>query len=73
MNALLAQVRVVPAASWSLGEILIAVVVLAAIVAIVYAALQYFSVSIPPVVVRIFWILVVAVLAILAVKFLLSL
>ena len=58
--------------AWGLSDILIAIVVIAAVVAIVYAALNYFGMTIPPVVVKIFWIVVIAVLAILAIKFIIS-
>jgi len=63
------------AAIWgySIGEIAIAIVVIAAIVAIVIVALRYFEVSPPPWVVKIFWICVVAFVAIVAIKFLVSL
>lgn len=57
---------------WSILAILIAIVVIAAGVAIVYVALRKFGVTIPDWVVQIFWILVVAVVAILALKFLWS-
>lgn len=57
---------------WSILAILIAIVVIAAGVAIVYVALRKFGVTIPDWVVQIFWILVVAFVAILALKFLWS-
>lgn len=60
-------------AGWTIGEIAIAIIIVAAVVAVVYVALSQFGVVIPPWVARIFWILVVAVVAILAVRFLLSL
>jgi hypothetical protein len=47
----------------------IAIVVIAAVVALVYVALQQFGVSIPPFVVKCFWICVVAVVVIFAIKF----
>ena len=58
---------------WGLVDILIVVVIVAACVALVYVALQYFGIAIPPAVTRIFWIVVVAVLVILAIKFIASL
>lgn len=70
MIAILANAAV---GGWSIGDILIAVVVIAACAGILYAALQYFEVVIPPVVVKIFWICVIACVAILAIRFVLSL
>ncbi len=64
---------VVVARSWSLGEILIAVVIVAAAVALVYVALRQFGVSIPQWVVQVFWIVVVAVVVIFAIRFVLTL
>ena len=55
-----------------LGQLLIYVVVIAACIGIVFLALQQFGVSIPPFAVRIFWIVVCAVLAIVAIRFVLS-
>jgi hypothetical protein len=60
-------------AGWTVGEILVAVVIIAACVGVVYVALQEFGVAIPPWVVRIFWICLCAVVAVLAIRFLLSL
>lgn len=68
MSALLAAMG-----GWSIGEIVIAIVVIAAVVAVCYVALNQFGVSIPPWVIRIFWICIVAVVAIFAIRFLLSL
>ena len=55
-----------------LGQLLIYVVVIAACIGIVFLALQQFGVSIPPFAVRIFWIVVCAFLAIVAIRFVLS-
>ena len=55
-----------------LVQFLVAVIVIAAVLAIVYVALKHMGIAIPPVVVTIFWILVVAVFAIWAIKFLVS-
>ena len=52
-----------------LAQIAIFIVVIAAIVALVYIALRKFGVSIPDWVVQVFWILVVAVVIIIAIKF----
>lgn len=57
----------------NLPQILIYIVVIAAAIAIVYVALQQFGITIPPFVVRVFWIVVCCVLAVLAIKFLLGL
>lgn len=58
---------------WTIGEIVIAIIVIAAICGIAYAALNYFGVQIPPIVLKIIGIVLVAALAIIAVRFLLSL
>lgn len=58
---------------WGIGEIAIAIVVIAAVVALVVVALRQFKVTIPPWVIQVFWILVVAFVVILAIKFVLSL
>ncbi len=59
--------------TWTLGGIVKAVIIVAALVGIVYVALTWFEISIPPPLARIFWICVVAFLALVAVEFLLSL
>lgn len=70
MTALLA---LAPIGAWSIGDIVIAIVIIAAIVAVMYIALRQFGVAIPPWVIQIFWICLVAVVAIVAIRFLLSL
>lgn len=52
----------------TLAELLIAVVVIAACVALVYVALKQFGVTIPPWVVQVFWIVVVAFVVIAAIR-----
>jgi uncharacterized protein (DUF983 family) len=69
MNALLA----LNPGAWSFGEIAIAIVIIGAVVGVVYVALRQFGVAIPAWVVQIFWIVVVAIVAILAIRLLLSL
>ena len=71
MNALLAVSG--PLANYSLGQILISVVVIAACVAIVLVAVRYFGIAIPSWAVSIFWIVIVACVAIFAIRFVLSL
>lgn len=56
-------------ATWSLIDIIIAIVIVAACVAIMYVALRQFGVSIPQWVITIFWIVVVAIVAIFAIRF----
>lgn len=74
MLTLLSDVVVAPAQrGWGIVEIVIAIIVIAAVVGIMYIALQQFGVVIPPFVVKIFWIVVCAVIAILAIRFLLTL
>lgn len=61
------------AGPWSIGSILIAVIVLAAAIAVVYVALQAFGVTPPPWAVKIFWIVLVAFVAVVALKILFGL
>jgi hypothetical protein len=70
---LLAQVAGGVGAGWTLGSILIAIIVLAACVGIVFVAVHAFGLNIPPWVIQIFWICVVAFVAIIAIRFVLSL
>jgi hypothetical protein len=71
MNALLAAV-VVGGGDYSLGQIAIAIVIIAAVVALVYVALRQFGIQIPAWVQQVFWIVVVAFVVIVAIKFVLS-
>lgn len=59
--------------SWGLSDILIAVVIIAACVALVWIALRQFKVTIPDWVIQVFWILVVCVVVIFAIRFVTSL
>lgn len=59
--------------TWGIGQWAIAIVVVAAIAAIVFLALRKFGVTIPDWIVQIFWILVVAVACVGAIKFLMGL
>lgn len=52
----------------NIGQLAIYIVLIAAIVALVFVALKQFNVSIPPWVVQVFWILVVAYVVIFAIK-----
>ncbi len=56
-----------------LVEILIMIVVIAACIGIMYVALNVFGVTIPPWAIKIFWIVVVCIVAILAIRFVASL
>ena len=56
-----------------LAELLVTIIIVAAVVAVVVVDLQHFGVAVPPVVMKIFWIVLVAALAVVAVRFLLSL
>jgi len=58
---------------YSIAQILIAVVVIAACVALVYVALRQFGISIPGWVVQVMWICVVALVVIVAIRFVTSL
>lgn len=55
--------------TWGVGELAIFIVVVAAIVALVFVALRKFGITIPDWVVSVFWILVVAFVVILAIRF----
>ncbi len=58
---------------WSIADILVMIIVIAACVGIMYVALKVFGVGIPEWAVHIFWIVVVAFVAIVAIRFILSL
>jgi hypothetical protein len=70
VNGLLA---IAPVATWTLENWFVAIIIVAAVVGIVYLALQYFGVEIPPIVLRIIGIVIVAAIAIIAVRFLFTL
>lgn len=70
MTALLA---LAPVNTWGLVEWFIFVIVIAAACGIVYLALEYFGIKIPPIFLRILGIVLVAAFAIMAIRFLLSL
>ena len=59
-------------AGWGFPQLIIAIIVIGACIGIMYVALRQFGVAIPAWVVQIFWIVLVAVVAIFAIKFLLS-
>lgn len=59
-------------AGWTLANILIAVVVVAACIALVYVALRQFGITIPQWVQQVFWIVVVAFVVIVAIRLVLS-
>lgn len=59
--------------SWTLQEVLIAIVVIAAAVALVYIALRQFGITIPPWVINCFWVVVVAFVVVLCIRFVFSL
>ncbi len=56
--------------SWSVANIAIAIVIIAALVALVLVALRQFGIAIPAWVQQIFWILIVAFVVIFAIKLL---
>ncbi len=58
--------------SLSFGQILIAIVVIAACCALVFVALRQFGISIPSWVAQIIWIVVIAFLVIVAIRLVLS-
>jgi hypothetical protein len=67
---ILAQAR--PFFGWSLGELLIAVVIIAACVALVYVALRQFEIEIPRWMIQVFRIIIVALVIIFAIRLVLS-
>ncbi len=57
----------------SLGHLLIAIVIIAACIALVYVAFNQFGTTIPGWVVNVFWIVIVAVVVIFAIRFVMTL
>lgn len=57
----------------SIGQIAIAVVIFFAVIALVYVALRQFGVEVPAWVQQVLWICIVAVVIILAIRFVMSL
>jgi hypothetical protein len=62
-----------PLGGYSLVQLAVAVVVVAAVIGLVYVALRQFQVPIPQWVVQVFWIVVVAIVAVAAIKVVASL
>ncbi len=58
--------------TWGIGEIAIAIVLIAAIVALVWIALVQFKVSIPAWVIQVFWVLAVCFVVIFAIRLVMS-
>ncbi len=54
--------------TWSLVDLLVLIVIVAACVALMYVALRQFGVSIPAWVVQVFWIVIVAFVVIFAIR-----
>lgn len=69
MNAILANA----VGSWSFTDVIIGIVIVAAVIAVLYIALNEFGIKIPQWVIKIVVILVVAVVSVFAIKFLVSL
>ncbi len=65
------MIGVIP--GWTFGEIIIALIIIAACLGILFVVTRAMGVAIPGWVIQIGWILVAAVLGILAIRFLLSL
>lgn len=59
-----------PVGTWGIADFLCALVLIAAAIGIAIIALNYFGVSVPPPIIRIIWIVVVAAVAIVAIRFL---
>lgn len=62
-----------PFSQWTFGQIIIGIIICAACIAVLYAALGALGVAIPPLAITVFWIVVIACIAILGIKLLLSL
>lgn len=58
-----------PMHAWGFVDFLIFIVIVAACIALMYVALRQFGVQIPPWVMQVFWIVVVAVVVIFAIRF----
>lgn len=58
--------------SWSIGQIAIAVVILAGLIAIVFIGLRAMGIQPPPWVLQIGWVLIIVFVVVLAIKILLS-
>jgi hypothetical protein len=58
---------------WSVGELAIIVVIIAAVCALVWVALRQFGIAVPPWVQQVFWIIVVAVVVVAGIRLVLSL
>lgn len=59
--------------TWGFGEWIIAIIVIGSILGIAFLVLQYNEITVPPIILRIFMIVLIAAVAIVAVRFLLSL
>lgn len=70
MSAILALHDV---STWGFGDWVIAIIVIASILGIAWLVLQYNEITVPPIILRIFMIVIIAAVAIVAVRFLLSL
>lgn len=73
MMGALALFSYVAFGSWSLAQILIAIIIVAGCVAVTWIVLRNLGIGIPGWVVQIFWVCVLVFVAILAIKFLMSL
>jgi hypothetical protein len=69
MFALLAQHH----GTWGIGEISVTIIIVAAIIAVVFVITRAMGVPIPGWVITVFWIVVAAFVAIVAIRFLLTL
>ncbi len=60
-------------AAWGLVDMIVAIIIVAACVGVLYVVLGVFGFKVPPWVITIFWIVVAAVVAIMAIRFIASL
>ena len=58
--------------TWTLSELAISIVIIAAVVALVWVALKQFEIKVPDWVQQVFWIIVVAFVIILAIRLVMS-
>lgn len=57
-----------PIQTWGVADFAVAVVIIAALIALVWIALAEFNVGVPPWVIKVFWVVVVAAVVIFAIR-----
>lgn len=72
MLSLLGEVVLFRGGAWGIGEIAIAIVIIAAVVALVMIACRQFGVSPPPWLIQCLWVVLVAVVVIFCIRLVMS-